>query len=295
MKTRLDEQDFGEYKMRNFGVLPNNNNDKPEKQHKVQGISGFGRFFSFREAMSIKFRHITHWLSGLGFRDSFLLTLAVGTVLLFAAWQLASRPVPADQQQMSEEIEFLGNEVAVLRGKLDRAMDRQAVLERESTIQREANRLLQQDETRRQAEVDRLQSQLDFYQRLAGAAGTREGLDVYGFELVPVSTDGLFQFVLTLTQNIRRASIIDGKVGITMEGRRDNRPVTLYWPQLTDGNTPEPAFRFKYFQQLEGYIALPVDFEPVQLHVTLDTGHSRTSLKKSYSWNTLTGAAAQGY
>ena len=210
-------------------------------------------------------------------------------VLLFTTWYLASTPIPPDAARQQDEIEFLSGEVEALRQKLDRAIDRQAMLEHESSIQREANRLLRLDEAARQAEINRMQSQLDFYQRLAGSGASRNGLDIYRLELLFTPSARVFQFVMTLTQNIQRAAVVSGKVGISVEGTLDDRPVTLYWSQLTDGNTAEPSFRFKYFQQLEGYFSLPEGFEPVQLSVTLDTSSRRSALQKSYDWLSLLG------
>ena len=206
---------------------------------------------------------------------------------MFATWQIASAPVAPEVEQLREDIDFLSSEVAGLRTRLDRALDRTAVLEQETDIQRSANRMLRQQEADRQAEINRMQSELDFFRGLAGTGGTREGLDVYRVELIETGSPRVYQYVLTLTQNIRRASIINGKVGIQLEGTLDDRPVTLYWAQLSDGNTPEPDFRFKYFQQLEGYLSLPENFLPLRLRVTLDARGQRRPVQASWTWPEL--------
>jgi hypothetical protein len=146
---------------------------------------------------------------------------------------------------------------------------------------------LREQESERQAELNSLQSELDFFRRLAGTGGAQTGLDVYRAELVTTGSDRVFQFVLTLTQNIRRASIVSGRVRIDVEGTLSDRPVTLHWSELGDGNEPEPAFRFKYFQQIEGYLALPEAFLPIQLVVTLEAKGARNTVQRRYEWNTL--------
>jgi hypothetical protein len=90
-----------------------------------------------------------------------------------------------------------------------------------------------------------------------------------------------------LTQNIRRASIISGRVRIDAEGVLEDRPVTLFWSQLSDGNTPEPAFRFKYFEQLEGYLTLPEGFSPTRLVIVLEASQQRQPIERSFDWQDL--------
>jgi hypothetical protein len=154
-------------------------------------------------------------------------------------------------------------------------------------VLRQANRLLREEETARQAEFNTLQSELDFYRRLAGTGGAQTGLDVYRVELAATGSDRVFQFALTLTQNIRRASIVSGRARMDVEGTLDDRLVTLHWAQLSDGAAAEPAFRFKYFQQLEGYLALPEGFMPTRLLVTLEAKGQRNPVQRHYGWDSL--------
>ena len=127
---------------------------------------------------------------------------------------------------------------------------------------------------------------------LAGTGGELTGLAVYEAELGATDSPRVFQFILTLTQNIRRASIISGKLRLDVEGTLDHRPVTLDWSQLTDGAPAEPSFRFKYFQQLEGYLTLPEHFSPTRLLVTLDVKDQRKPVSRAFDWQNLLDASA---
>ena len=51
----------------------------------------------------------------------------------------------------------------------------------------------------------------------------------------------------------------------------------------TGEDAPEPEFRFKYFQQLEGYLSLPEGFSPTQLRLTLEAGNRRATVQRSYA------------
>ena len=76
-------------------------------------------------------------------------------------------------------------------------------------------------------------------------------------------------------------------------GTQGDRPVTLTWSKLTEGNKSKPEFRFKYFQQLDGYILLPEGFTPSQVRITLEAqGQSGKPVSRSFDWAVLAEAAA---
>ena len=223
----------------------------------------------------------------IGFTETAVLTIAVAAVLLFIVWQLASTKVVPETKDLQNEVRFLSGELASIKTRLERLQAKQVVVEREADVLRQANHLLRQHESERQAQLGQLQSELDFYRRLAGTGGAQSGLDIYRVEIIPTASGKVFQFILTLTQNIRRAAIITGRARMDVEGTLEDRPVTLYWSQVSDGETPEPSFRFKYFQQLEGYLTLPAGFSPTRLLVTLEAKGLRTPVTRNYNWNEL--------
>ncbi len=223
----------------------------------------------------------------IGFTETTVLTIAVAAVLLFIVWQLASTKVVPETKDLQNEVRFLSGELASIKIRLERLQAKQVVVEREADVLRQANHLLQEHESERQAQLGQLQSELDFYRRLAGTGGAQSGLDIYRVEIVPTASNRVFQFILTLTQNIRRAAIITGRARMDVEGTLEDRPVTLYWSQVSDGETPEPSFRFKYFQQLEGYLTLPEGFSPTRLLITLEAKGLRTPVTRNYNWNEL--------
>lgn len=232
-------------------------------------------------ARSSPFRH-----RGLALAEV-VLTVVLLSVLLFIVYQLAiTRQLPGFDE-LQEENAFLRRELNVLAENRAQNQARLAVLEREVEVVRKANRLLREDETDRQAEINQLQRELDFFSRLAGTGGEQSGLGVYQVELSRTDSPMVFRFILTLTQNIRRASIVSGKASLDIEGTLADRAVTLYWAQLTEDATPNTDFRFKYFQQLEGYLMLPESFNPTRLVVSLDVKDQRKPLTHTFDWQSL--------
>jgi len=192
-----------------------------------------------------------------------------------------------------QRIKTQKNEIKSLTSRLEASKSQLQVAEQEAAVMRRANQLIREDESNRQAELNRLQGELDFYQRLAGISGTQAGLAVYQLELNPTGSKRVFHFLLTLTQNLQRSDITSGTARIDVLGTQGDRPVTLPWSKLTEGNKPRPEFRFKYFQQLDGYILLPQGFMPSQVRITLEAqGQSGKSVSRSFDWAVLAEAAA---
>jgi len=214
-------------------------------------------------------------------------TVVLLAALLFVVYQLSLSKTQPGYEELEKQNQFLRSELNLLAERNARAQARLAVLERETKVVRKANRLLREEEAARQTETNRLQAELDFYSRLAGTGGEQTGLAVYQVELTRTDSPLVFRFILTLTQNIRRASIISGKASLDVEGTLEHRPVTLYWSQLTEGAVIDNAFRFKYFQQLEGYLTLPESFSPERLVVSLDVKGQRKPLTTGFNWHQL--------
>lgn len=214
-----------------------------------------------------------------------IVVIALG--VLYATYYFTRNWAEPELRRVKNVNRSLRAETKALLSRVESSKTRLEVAEHEARVMRQANQLLREQETARQAELNRLQGELEFYQRLAGTSGTQSGLAVYHLELSPTGSARVFHFVLTLTQNLRRSAITSGNVRIDLEGTLDDRPLSLPWSQITDGSQPEPAFRFKYFQQLQGYLALPENFEPARLQVMLEAKGQSRPVTRSFSWEEL--------
>jgi hypothetical protein len=219
-----------------------------------------------------------------------LAVVAVMLTMIYAEYVYTlSRAVP-ELSHAKTRIKTQKREIRSLTQRLESSKTQEKVAEQEANVMRQANQLLRAEESNHQAELNRLKSELDFYQRLAGTSGTQDGLAIYYLELTPTGSERVFHFVLTLTQNLRRSAITSGNVRIDLEGTMEDRPLTLPWARITDSNQPEPAFRFKYFQQLAGYLALPENFQPSRILVTLEAKGQSKRISRSFDWLDLTAA-----
>ena len=213
--------------------------------------------------------------------------------IAYAAYSVTLTTALPQLSNAKMRIKTYKSEIKSLTLRLEASQAQLQVAEQEAAVMRRANQLIREDESNRQAELNRLQGELDFYQRLAGVSGTQAGLAVYQLELNPTGSSRVFHFLLTLTQNLQRSGITSGTARVEVEGTLGDKPVTLPWSRLTDGKKPQPEFSFKYFQQLDGFILLPEGFTPSQVRITLEArGQSGKPVSRSFDWSKLAEAAA---
>jgi hypothetical protein len=216
-----------------------------------------------------------------------LLKILLSLAVIYTVHAATVRWAEPELEAKKVRIRALRAEVKELGLRVESSRVRQKMAERQVEVLRQANNLLRQEESNRQAEMQRLQGEVAFYQRLAGTSGSQEGLAVYELELQPTASRQVYRFVLTLTQNLRRSALISGTASIELEGTRDNKPVILKWKDLSANNTARPEFRFKYFQQLDGYLTIPATFQPERVQVSLNAKGSKKSLGRNFSWSEL--------
>jgi hypothetical protein len=238
--------------------------------------------------------HSNPWAGYRNPKNLLVLTSVLAFIgLVFLVYKLTLGWAIPELSKTKAQVDTQKGELRSLVSRLEDGKTRQNVAQQEIRVLRQANQLLRAEESNRQAELNTLKGELDFYQRLAGTSGSQSGLAVYQMELSETGSQRVFRFVLTLTQNLRRSAITSGKVLIDLEGTMEDRPLSLPWSQITDGSQPEPAFRFKYFQQLDGYFALPAGFQPGRLVISLEVKDQKKPVTREFDWQHLVNPYAQ--
>jgi hypothetical protein len=174
------------------------------------------------------------------------------------------------------------------QSRIDELEQRAATLARSDQISRDANRDLQGTLADRDEEIAGLRADVAFYERFVGATAQRRGLAVHELKIEP-QTDQAWHFTVTLTQNLNRGAVNAGRLLVSVEGTRHGKLQRLGWSDLRQqASEPGLPYSFKYFQQVEGDLVLPPDFQPVRVAVRL-TPQSGTAVEQSFTWAAATG------
>ena len=207
-----------------------------------------------------------------------------------AVWWLASLIAVAAVVWVWDQRTPVGG-AAQLKAALDQnsaLQQRVAILERADQVSRTATASLQRDIREHQDEVASLRADLAFYSRLTGTGARREGLNVQGLRLQPAATARMYNFTLTLTQNLKQGKVANGHAKIDVSGLRANQLASVDWRELAhDQDANGLPFSFKYFQQIKGTLLLPEAFTPNAVHVDLDGGAELGKSERDFVWTSV--------
>lgn len=211
-----------------------------------------------------------------------LAVLWAGSLAL--VWLFGREVIGAPSARSAAEAGASRKELQALDAELDELRSRLAVAERAEQVAQAATQTLQENLREREQEIAALRADLGFYQRLVGGSDRRT-LGVHTVTLKAVPDTRSYNFVLTLTQNLKKSALTAGTAQIALEGVRDGVVVTIPWQQLAaPGATPDLRFSFKYFQRLEGMLSVPAGFTPNRILVSASTsGGERT--QQAFAWN----------
>ena len=170
-------------------------------------------------------------------------------------------------------------------------------LQRAAQVNEVATRSLRGTLAQREEEVSGLRADLGFYSRLVGGDAQRQGLKLQEVKLQPITGSPGWNLTLSLTQNAKRGVETTGNLTVSVEGLRHDKVTTLDWPALSDATQKDGLpFRFIYFQQLHGTIALPADFRPTQLRIRIQPADGEPIIRAVAWGDALSGniTAAEG-
>ena len=211
------------------------------------------------------------------------ITAAVSlSVYYFARYYVADELIYANYH-----VEALQEDLRAMTEELDAGKSRLAVTEHEVDIVTRANALLRASEREHQDEIAGLRADLAFYRRLGGASGSQNPLAVHYLELQATQSPRVYRIIFTLTQNLRWAAVISGRIELGIDGIAHGAAQHLTDSQLLAESADPLKFQFKYFQQLERLITLPEDFEPIRLTIRLKSRSLRTDVEQSMEWHSL--------
>src|SRR4249919_1086145 len=206
---------------------------------------------------------------------AYALVLVFVAALVFGGWGLWRMLVPL-QGDPRAQLRQQGARIAELEQRV-------ATLARSDQISRDANRDLQGTLAERDEEIAGLRSDVAFYERFVGSTAQRRGLNVHALHLQRQAGQA-WHFTATLTQNLNRGAVNQGRLTLSVEGSRDGHLQRLEWPQLRQQpDAPGVEYSFKYFQQAEGDVLLPPGLAPVRVIVRLQPQGS-AAVEQSFTW-----------
>ncbi len=194
----------------------------------------------------------------------------------FSNTQESNRALEDELETLREDFRDARQQLINLeRGK---AIDEQAL--------NQARRTIVELETR----IVSLQSDLTFYRNIMAPSETSKGLQVDSLTLAFDRAQDAYDFKLVLTQVGNNKSYISGVVAVNVIGLRDEEKEVIALRDLSDDiEDLGVKFRFRYFQDVEGSLVLPEDFEPIEIQVVAQAeGQKSSQAERTFRWDQLT-------
>lgn len=210
--------------------------------------------------------------------------LALGLLLIpylayeVGRWASGYSIVAVTQERMAhaESVRKLEEQVARLQSGV-------ASAELASNVDRESYAAVEKTLADLQAEVRAQRDQLAFYQGIVSPSAS--GPRVQRLDVLPTAVEGRYVVKLLLIQSLLQESMASGSLKFELTGAQDGQTVNLLMADLTGDERTRNGlpFSFKYFQELEQEIALPLGFTPSGINVEV-RGNRQAAQKQSFPW-----------
>lgn len=184
----------------------------------------------------------------------------------------------------------LARELAEVKEEYDEARKQLVRFERTHAIDEQALKTARNSIAELETAVASLEADLTFYRNIMAPSEASKGLQVDQLSVRKVRGDDRYGFKLVLTQVGDNKSYISGLVAVNIIGERDGEQEVIPLRDVSEEvEDLGVRFRFRYFQDVEGSLTLPDDFEPFEIQVVAKAeGAKASQAERTYDWRQLT-------
>jgi cell division protein FtsB len=194
------------------------------------------------------------------------------------------------QGAVQDERDKLKAELSALRIQNTDLSRQVAILDRSSMVDQRATAEVQATIRNLREQLAQLQQDVVFYRQVVSSDTVDTGLIVGQMNIYGTSDPGRFRYKLVMRQQDADGdSYLRGHVNVNLVGRRGDEQMIFALRDISDEQDQlDIRLRFKYFQTIEGELALPTGFEPERIQIAaVATEPVGKSIDQYYSWMVL--------
>ena len=216
--------------------------------------------------------------------------LAVLLLLLVVAYRLGVGAGGDQERIATMECEDVQALQAKHRDELGSLRQQVITLRKGAEIDRAAASEVRSHATVAQANIVRLEQEVELFKSITDASVHTKGLALHSFELLQGKSDGAFKYRVVFLQRAQKHATIKGHLTLEVSGTDDGIPRTLALTALTPDPKPGQGGRlelnFVYFQMVEGDITLPAGFVPAFVRIRAEVSGARSQrIDRSFEWH----------
>jgi hypothetical protein len=152
-----------------------------------------------------------------------------------------------------------------------------------TAVDSEANEELRRTIKSLRDELADTEEEVRFYRELMAPSESQKGLRIEKLDLNRVDSER-YEYRLMLTQIVDRHEWVKGDVQLSIVGLREGNEQVLSLTDLSEVEEYPIKFKFRYFQEFTGSVAIPVGFEPARILVTAQASGAERQLQRTFPW-----------
>jgi hypothetical protein len=137
-----------------------------------------------------------------------------------------------------------------------------------------------------QAQVARQSQELAFYRGVVAQNANTLGVKIEQLRITAGKRPATFIVHMSLVRSGRADNSVSGTVHLSLDGSYDGSARSLDLAALSGGQMHELRYNFRYLQNFDQELALPLAFKPEQLVVEVQSGrHDVAPLSQTFLWS----------
>lgn len=134
-------------------------------------------------------------------------------------------------------------------------------------------------------EIAQLNEEIKFYKGVMVPNAEDKGLRIERLSIEDTPDPNKFIYSLLLTQIVDKHDYVQGGVEIALVGSEGDFDLRLSLSDMSQAENDIIGFRFRYFQNINGELNVPIGFEPRELVIVArSSGRNSQRLEKKFSW-----------
>ena len=130
-------------------------------------------------------------------------------------------------------------------------------------------------------EIVKLREELNFYRNIISPADKKGGLRIQNLYIESAGNANQYRYKLVLIQALQHENTIQGRASFEISGMQVGEEVVLRVPTTSE----RPILvSFKYFQDIEGKLDLPRNFQPKRIKVYITSPGGESMAEAVYNW-----------
>ena len=189
------------------------------------------------------------------------------------------------QVEVVKEKDLIKTQLAEATKSVDKMRQEIASLKLGGEVDSRATEEVRQTVESLQDEIAQLNEEIKFYKGVMVPNAEDKGLRIERLSIEDTLDPNKFRYSLLLTQIVDKHDYVQGGVEIALVGSEGDLDVQLSLSDMSQAEKDIIGFRFRYFQNINGELNVPIGFEPRELVIVArSSGRNSQRLEKKFSW-----------